>query len=119
MPLTREQIRARAKSAIKTKDVPVPQFDGETIRLRQMTGGELIEWQGLSAKAETDGTEGELARLLIQRSAVDDAGAPLWPGPEGLEDIDALPGDVLTLLAGEAAKLNGVSEEAIAEEKNG
>lgn len=112
MPLNAAQIRQKSKAAIRTVDVDVPQF-GDTIRLRQMTGGELVDYQGFVAKNEAAGTDGDNVFAIIQRCAVDEEGNPLWPGEEGIADIRALPGDVLVLLSTEAGKLHEISDATV------
>lgn len=111
MPLTREQIRERSKAAIKTKEVPVPEFGGETIRLRQMDGGAMVDYAGI----EDSRTAGENSIDLLQRCAVDENNEPLWPGEEGVADIRALPGEVLGLLVTEARKLHGITDATVEE----
>jgi hypothetical protein len=111
---TRDEIRARSKGALKTVDVPCPEFgDDAAIRLRELTGGGLVRYQRVVNEYEKAGKEGELALIIVQMCAVGDDGAEFWPGDDGLEDIAALPADVLTRLCEAAAALNGVTDAAI------
>jgi hypothetical protein len=111
---SRDEIRARSKGALKTVDVPCPEFgEDAAIRLRQLTGGGLVRYQRIVNEFEKAGNEGELALIIVQMCAADEDGAEFWPGDEGLEDIRALPAEVLTRLCEAAATLNGVTDAAI------
>lgn len=114
--LSRDEIRARSKAAIRTEDVPCPELgEDAAIRLRQLTGGELVRYQRLISQYSAEGNEGELALVIVQMCAVDEAMEALWPGDEGMDDIRALGGDVLTRLCERAAALNGVTDETVEE----
>lgn len=113
---SREQIRERAKAALRTQSVACPEFGEDCeIVLRQLRGGELVRYQRALNEHEKAGTEGDAAIALIQLSAVDEAGDPLWPGDEGIADIEALPSEVLTRLIVAATELNSVDEKSVEE----
>lgn len=114
MPLNREQIRERSQKARRTVDVPVPALgEGETIRLRQMAGGAVVEYDALVNKLRGTDQEGDLAFTLLQNCGVDEENNPLWEGEEGAKDVRELPPEVLGDLATAATELHKVSDATV------
>lgn len=109
-----------AADDIKTVDVEVPEWGG-TIRLRSLTGAERDQFEADSV--EIDKKTGQPIPLppknfrakLIAKCAVKEDGTLLFTSKMSVEALGNKSASVLTRLAFECQKLNGMTEEDVEE----
>ena len=115
MSLTLAEMRAAAEASRRTVEVSIVEFGG-TVLLKQLdavTGLRI----GAMCNAE-NGQPLDAQRMadyfvaVLTGSIVDDAGVLQCDNDEGQAFLRALPVNILTVLADEAVKLNGMGGEA-------
>lgn len=98
-------------------DVAVPEWGGP-VRVRSMTAGERDEWEGwLVANAGPDRAR-NLANIrarLVALTAIDGAGARLFPAPEDVELLGAKAAAAVDRLFSAASRLNRLSKADVEE----
>lgn len=111
--LSLAEIRERARP--KVREVEIPALGG-AIRIRALTGGELVAYQAEVTAHEKAGKDpGEMAAVLISRCWIGDDDAPLFAGESGLAEVNSFGGDVLQEVTAAVMELNGVSAAQIEE----
>lgn len=111
--LNADSIRAAAR---KRKSVDVDLGDGTAVRMMALTAGAGLQFQAEVQEIVKAGGDPEtLGPVLIARSWVDDSGEPLLPEEEGKELALSFEADKYNRLAAAALKLNGLSENAVAD----
>lgn len=99
MALTKRDILAARP---KVRAVEVPEWGG-AVHLRPMNVRQVMDF--MKAREQLD--PAELYPLLVQLSACDDEGSPLF-GPEDLDLLKAQPFALLRRVGDEALSLNGM-----------
>lgn len=104
--------KAAARRRAKTKDVTIP--DIGVVRLRSLSAGDAIAFQGEVKRAKAAGQdENELTFPFIARSWIGDDGEPLFPEADGIAFAKTLDPETFAELAKEALKLNGLDDKAV------
>jgi len=114
MPISAHDFKekAAARRQAKTKDVTIP--DIGVVRLRSLSAGDAIAFQGEVKKVKAaGGNEDELTFSFIARSWIAESGELLFPEEEGIAFAKTLDPETFKAIAEECLKLNGLSEEAV------
>jgi hypothetical protein len=104
---------------MKTIDVEVPEWGG-SIRLRSLTGAERDAFEAESVELDKKGQPIPLPpknfrAKLIARCAINEDGTKLFNSKLAVEALGNKSASVLTRLAMECQKLNGMSEDEVEE----
>lgn len=113
MPLGPQDFREAAARRRKTKDVELEGFG--TVRLRGLSAGEAVRFQGDVKKAAANGeNEEELSFTLIARSLVGEDGDLLFPDEaDGVALLRTLDTESFNALAKAVLSLNGMDKHAV------
>lgn len=112
--LSRDQILGAED--LPTRDVPVPEWGG-TVRMRGLTGSERDAYEASVRQFKGDRMVVKLENVrarLVAMCLVDEEGQRLFTDQQAKE-LGRKSGKILDRLFDEAAKLSGLSEEAVEE----
>lgn len=102
MPISRNDLIAKAKP--RTAEVHIESL-GETVRLKRFTLGERA---ALFEEYNKDQSDSKLLIGMLAAGLIDEHGACMFAGPDGITLLGNLDGKVLEDIGAEISKLNGL-----------
>lgn len=105
--LNKDQVLAAVTANRKAKDVHVERLGG-TVRIREMSTAEMLDFRKRTREMEDE----ESGMFLVSLCWVDEDGARMFDGDNALEEMGALPVEVLNELSAVVLQVNGIGQDA-------
>ena len=75
--LTKEKMYAMS-ARLERKEIPIPQWDGETLLIRELTGGEREEIESMVLRSQKTNNYAGLRSTILRAGVINEDGTPMF-----------------------------------------